>query len=143
VSELDISEGPVFMLCDYAEVINGKLYIMGGGWDVTRQQPDTPLSMALGVLLRVGWEQTNAKHLIEAKLVTEDGRAVQITEQGPPVIVQGELEVGRPAGMQKGASIPAPLAVRLPALSLDPGSYRFELHVNGSIEGTASFRVVS
>jgi hypothetical protein len=115
------------LLCDWAEELNGKLYIMGAGWSqVVANQPG---SIALGVLLFIPWDQTNRPHNLEINLVTEDGAPVEI--EGRPLNITGKIEVGRPVGMRSGSRLEAPMALRFPSIQLSPGRYRFELLVNG------------
>src|SRR6266496_1346948 len=113
------------LLCDWAEEVNGKLYIMGAGW--SRVVASRPVSIALGVLLFIPWDQANRPHNIEISLLTEDGEPVEI--DGERVAVPGKMEVGRPPGTRPGSRLEAPLALRFPALQLPPGAYRFDLTV--------------
>lgn len=139
MAEIDRSktDHPVFILCDYAEVLNGKLYVMGGGFDAVRA--GVPLMLSLGVILQIPWHQTNQAQKIRSVLVTEDGEPVA-SPDGQPLIIEGEVEIGRPPGAKHGTTFPTPLAVRLPPIVFDAKPYRFELHLNGSIEAVASFR---
>jgi len=61
------------LLCDYAEELGGKLYIMGAGWSQLRT-PYQPSNMALAIKLSVPWTQANEPHNLAIRLVTEDGR---------------------------------------------------------------------
>ena len=47
------------LLCDYAEAINGKLYIMGGGWTICAPGPR---NMAVAIRVLVPWSDTNKQH---------------------------------------------------------------------------------
>jgi hypothetical protein len=48
--------------------------------------------------------------------------------------IDGQLEVGRPPGHPKGASLSVPLALDLPPLPIPPGSYVWRLTVDGKSE---------
>lgn len=109
------------MIADFAEAINGKLYIQGGGWD--RIAANQPANLAVAVLLFIAWDETNTQHKITIRLLTEDGDPVEI--EGRPVAVEAGVEVGRPPGAVKGQDLTAPLAMRLNGLPLSPGRYRF------------------
>ena len=77
------------MLADSAEVINGKLYMMGGGYDrrfIDNIKAPMQLSMVVSVL--VPWSLTNQPHTVKLRIETEDGAVV-----GPEV--QGNLTIGR------------------------------------------------
>ncbi len=127
------------LLCDYAEELGGKLYIMGGGW--SRIPANTPQAIALAVRLLVPWDLANRKHKVEIVLLTEDGQPVKVDEAGMEIKVEGAVEVGRPPGLRPGSALEAPLAMRFP-LSLKPGSYRFDFSVDGTLITSASFEAI-
>lgn len=127
------------LLCDWAEQINGKLYIMGGGWSLAAA--GRPISVALAIHLAIPWDRTNIGHAIALRLVTEDGEPVT-DDAGNAIVMEGKVEVGRPAGLQPGTPIDAPLAVVIPQIALEPKGYRWELHVGGDEVGSVSFRAV-
>src|SRR3974377_2306378 len=58
------------LLCDYAQEVAGKLYVLGGGWSIYR---GTPVTMGLAVKIAVPWDGANMPHEFAARLVTEDG----------------------------------------------------------------------
>jgi uncharacterized protein DUF6941 len=132
------------ILCDAAQQQGGKLYILGAGWSLV-QAPNVPITMALGVIVGVPWDQANDQLLVEAVLMTDDGDPVQIevTEnEFQPVLASGQMEVGRPPGLKRGMTLNAPLAFTFNGVPLPVGGYRWELKINGTVEATAPFRVV-
>jgi uncharacterized protein DUF6941 len=140
MTDVDVaSEPPLFMLCDFAEVLNGKLYVMGGGFDVILA--DVTAQLALAVIWRVPWDQANRPHELDIQLFSEDCEPVTDADANE-IRAKGQMEVGRPAGMTPGQAISAPLAVRIPALSLSPGGYRWELRINTALVASASLRAV-
>ena len=86
------------MLCDYATVADGKLYISGGGWSVTNAQ--VPAS-AVAAKFEVPWTQANQPIRIAFRLIDADGAPVLLSgPQGPlPVGAEAVLEVSRPLGV--------------------------------------------
>jgi hypothetical protein len=119
------------MLCDYAQVADGKLYISGGGWSFTGPGP---AQYAIALKIDVPWDRTNNQIQFALKLVGQDGQVVtQDTPLGPqPVEMQGEFEVGRPPGLKRGTPIDVPLALNLPPLLLPPGQrFSWELTLDG------------
>lgn len=123
------------MLCDHAQVADGKLFISGGGWSVTGT-PTAP--SALAALLQVPWTEANRKIEFKLRLVTADGPPVlqpnALTGQPAPVEVGGQLEVGRPPGLPEGSLLDAPFAVNVPPLLLQPGRYVWELSIDGETD---------
>ena len=128
------------LLCDWAEQINGKLYIQGGGWSLAAA--NRPISIALAIRLAIPWDRTNLPHKVEVKLIDDDTQEVVKDEVGNPITMDGKVEVGRPAGLVPGTPIDAPLAIRVPQITLPPGAYRWELHVGGDKIGHVSFRAL-
>lgn len=116
------------LLADAAQEVNGKLYILGGGWSVTG--PDLP-PMSLAIKLDVPWSEANVNHEFELALVDTDGRAVSGGEGGPDVRVQGNFEVGRPVGLTPGSDIDFAFAVNVPPFPLAPGRYAWRLSIDG------------
>jgi hypothetical protein len=125
------------LLADSAEAVNGKLYVLGGGWSV--QSTPGVVRMALAIKIDVPWTEANRQIPIHARLLSEDGVHVSVDER--PVEVLGEIEVGRPPGVKPGSELDATLAINL-TLSLGAGGYRWELDVDGSTEARIPFRVL-
>jgi hypothetical protein len=93
------------MLCDAAQVSDGKLYVLGGGWSMTG--PD-PVPSAIALKIDVGWHEAESSHHWELFLEDADGRPVLVdTPEGEhPVEVRGEFTVGRPPGIPEGPLVP-------------------------------------
>src|SRR3990172_7774814 len=85
-----------FVAADWAEAVNGKLYLMGGGFD-TLWAPTFPFTprFAFGAVLRVPWNDTNRKLPIEGSVEPTDGAELGWR-------MGGELEAGRPPGKRGG-----------------------------------------
>ena len=116
------------LLCDAAQEVGGKLYILGGGWSI--KGPD-PAPMALAIKIDVPWNEANERH--EFVLTLESGDGGVIAFAGPdgsqPVRIEGNFEVGRPAGTPAGSDIDAALAVNIGPLPLAPGLYSWQLAI--------------
>lgn len=133
-------EPPVMILCDWAEVLNGKLYVMGGGIEVIWSIPGAATMLSIGLLIRVGWNDTNRQMKLRVGLLNEDGAALPGPD-GQPFAIMGEIEVGRPAGVRPGSTITVPLAMRIPPMLLPDGGYRFEMYLDERLTGAISFTV--
>jgi len=126
------------LLCDWAESINGKLYILGGGW--SRMAANLPIPVALAIKLGIPWDQANRQIPFKAELVTEDGQSVVINET--PVMLEGEIEVGRPPGTRPGSTLDAVLSIRFPALALQKGAYTWIFQADNKEAGRVSFEAI-
>jgi len=90
------------MLCDSAQSVGGKLYVLGGGWDqlLTR----TPVAMGLAVRMEIADELAGKPLPILARMVTIAGEPVR--EEGSAISFEGEMELAR----HPGADPEAPLS---------------------------------
>ncbi|HEV8633688.1 MAG TPA: hypothetical protein VG370_05525 [Chloroflexota bacterium] len=82
------------ILADAAQVLGGKLFLLGGGWDVLTVNSAFPLQQrcAVAVALRVPWNETNQRHQVEIEIEDEDGQHELFS-------VGAEVEVGRRPGI--------------------------------------------
>lgn len=122
------------LLCDAAQVADGKLFVLGGGWSLTG--PD-PMPSAIAMKIDVGWHEADEVHHWELYLEDADGRPVMIdTPEGAhPVEVRGEFNVTRPPTVPEGTPIDVALAVNLGPLPLEPGNrFTWRLTIDGEAE---------
>jgi hypothetical protein len=69
------------MLCDSAQVADGKLYVLGGGWSMTG--PD-PVPSAIALKIDVGWHEAESAHHWELYLEDADGGPVLVPTSPSP-----------------------------------------------------------
>lgn len=122
------------LLADFAQVVGGKLYIMGGGWSITGPNPS---SSAIAGKIEVPWNETNRRHSLKLELLDADYKPVQIPTPGgnAPLVITGEFEVGRPAGLIQGSPLDLPLAFNIGPVPLEPGKrYIWKLTINSSTD---------
>jgi hypothetical protein len=126
------------LIADHAELVNGKLYLMGGGWD-TYNAAAEPIqfqpAIALGV--RIGWEETNRNVPVRVAVEDDDGAEL--------VRADGTLMVGRPPGLEAGATQLAQMTARLPLTLPRFGGYRVHVTVGTgetAVERFLPFRIV-
>lgn len=121
------------MLADFAQVSDGKLTVVGGGWSMTGPQP---MPFGIAILIRVPWDQANHRHVLRLELIDADGAPVTVeTDEGvaePLVFFDNfEFEVGRPAGVKPGTPLDLPLAINAGPVPLEPGVYEWRLTIDG------------
>ena len=119
------------LLADAAEAVNGKLYILGGGWSVMGPEP---APMAIAIKIEVPWDQGNDVHKLQLRLVDADGQPVlaDSPDGEVPVVLDADFETGRPAGVKPGTPLDLTMAVTLGPLPLEPGSrYEWRLAIDG------------
>jgi hypothetical protein len=110
------------MLADFAEVIQGKLYLMGAGWEQF-MPPSYPAPMRFGIaaLIRVPFLESNMPHSFSFVLRREDG--VEVFK------IQGQVETGRPPG-SRGDSALVPLAINGQHMVDKPTNWMLEAQVD-------------
>ena len=135
-TEIDV----VLLLCDAAQAIGGKLYILGGGWTQVVQAPESPFPMALAIRIVIPWTEANRRIPFRAYLVSHDEEPVDLG--GGPIESGGEMEVGRPPGLEPGTPLDAVLAVNAGAVVLEPGRYVWKVDVDEKTRSRAPFRVI-
>lgn len=119
------------MLADFVQVAEGKLSVVGGGWNVT-SAVTTPFG--IGGIIEVPWGQTNQSHKFRFELTDIDGDPVEVeTPEGQqPLFFEGEFQVGRPPGVRRGSAIPFPFAMNCGPINLSPGGhYVWRFTLNG------------
>ncbi|HXH09370.1 MAG TPA: hypothetical protein VNP04_06360 [Alphaproteobacteria bacterium] len=122
------------LLADAVQAVEGKLYILGGGWSIIGPEP---APMAIAIKVEVPWTEANKRHELQLALLDEDSQPVMVpTPIGDrPVELKVNFEVGRPPGLRVGTPLDVPLAINLGPLPLQPGHrYVWRCSVNGQSE---------
>jgi len=129
----------ILALANHAEAINGLLYLSGAGWtNVTRVYPvgeqPNPHHFGIGISVLVPWSEANDRHSLAVWIESEDG--------GEPLMkaAEGELEVGRPAGLPHGSDLRSVLAIDATVAFPRQGGYRAVVELNGD-RSTYAFTV--
>jgi len=125
------------ILADYVEIIGGKLYLMGGGWDVLTVNTAFPLARPVGLAaaFSVAWNETNQLHRVEIEFQTDDGQSVGN--------VGAQFEVGRPAGVKAGQDQRFQLAANVPLSLTAPGTYVIIARIEGQEQRRVPFNVIT
>lgn len=122
------------LLADSAQAVGGKLYILGGGWNMIGPEP---ASFAIVLLIDVDWTEANQQHVLRLELLDEDGQLVQVPGPvGPqPLIINSNFEVGRPPRLRPGTPLSVPIAINMGPTPLQPDSrFVWRCSINGSTE---------
>ena len=96
-----------------------------------------PAPSALALLIGVPWNETNRKHNLKVELMDPDYHPILVpTPAGnSPLVISGEFEVGRPAGLIPGSTIDVPFAFNIGPLPLEPGKrFVWKLTIDGKTD---------
>lgn len=119
------------LLADAAQVAEGKLNILGGGWDVCGPGP-TP--MAVAVILEVPPSQARRKHTWSLVLVDEHGEPALLLADGQKsnVALHGEIQrIRSPKSAPPERPVSLRFAVNMAPLPLEPNtSYAWRLYID-------------
>lgn len=110
------------LVADHAEAVNGKLYVMGGGFD-TLWAPQFPnlVRFSFAAILKVPWNDTNRRLPVRGWLA----RADDDEELGWKM--EGELEAGRAPGA-RGHDAQIVVAGPVMVEVQEPLEFLFHLH---------------
>jgi len=125
------------ILADGAQVVGGKLYLLGGGWDVLTVNSAFPVTQrcAVAAAFRIPWNETNQRHNVEIEIASDDGKSL--------AKIGGQLEIGRPVGIPPGSEQRAQLAADVPLEFKEPGVFAIVARVEGQEETRTAFRVIA
>jgi hypothetical protein len=124
------------MLADSAQAVDGKLYILGGAWNLLRF-PEFPAQLMVGiaVAIDVDWNETNRRHHLEVHFEDADGKAMAPN-------IGADFEAGRPPGVVPGADLRIVFAVNGPLAIPGAGTYSAVASVAGTELARARFQAV-
>jgi hypothetical protein len=129
------------LLCDSAQVMGGKLYILGGGWSYFWLAAEgMPIGFVLGIDLILPWEFANRHMKLAVALLDEDGEPVT-NDADQPIRIEGEVVAGRAPTARAGTDIHIPLTLPFGPLTLGPGGYVCALTIDGEPVNKATFQV--
>jgi hypothetical protein len=104
------------ILADRAEAVNGKLYMMGGGWDaIGVSSLDQQSQFTAAIALLVPWNATNIEHTCAVRVEDADGTAL--------LKVAITVKTGRPPGLPDGASQRVMAALPINVVFPKPGPH--------------------
>ena len=137
MSELDSVTIDYVMVCDAAQAVGGKLYVIGGGWDrmMIPEFPGPPLvpfSVVFGI--NVPWNLTNRPFTFSIQILDSDDTIIG-------EVASGEFEAGRPPGTRPGVSQRIPFAGPANPEFPEPGRYVVRVLLQGQKAGETSFEV--
>jgi len=118
------------LLADAAQYVQGKLYILGGGWSII--DPGT-VSFAVAVNIQTAWHRADLQNQFRLELLDSDGNAVVIpTPLGEqPFLVEGGFTAARPDGVKPGTPLDGGFALNV-VTQLPPNArLEFRMTING------------
>jgi hypothetical protein len=129
------------LLCDAAQVVGGKLYILGGGWSYLWVPQGNAVGFMVAIDLIVPWEMTNRQLNLVVALETEDGEEVAHPETDSAIRAEGQLVVGRPPNARPGADLHTPIVIPFAPVLLDAGGYVCTFSINGDRISSTGFQI--
>jgi hypothetical protein len=123
------------ILTDHSEALNGKLYAMGGGWNMLRF-PALPQEWGFGIALGldVPWDETNRRHTLKLHIEDPDGDVL-----GDEFSL--DFETGRPAGSLPGQDQRMVLSLGARTTFNTAGPHAVVLRIGGQEVGRSRFYI--
>jgi len=123
------------LLADHGEALNGKIYVMGGGWNMLRL-PQLPQEWGFGIALGIDvpWDETNRRHAMTLHVEDPDCEAL-----GGEFSM--EFETGRPPGAVQGQDQRISLALLTRTTFAAAGPHAVVVRVGDKEIGRARFYV--
>jgi hypothetical protein len=124
------------LLADSAQAVDGKLYVLGGAWNMLRF-PAFPASImvGIGVAIDVDWTETNQRHHLDVHFEDADGQPMDPR-------IGADFEAGRPPGAIAGAELRIVLAVNGPLAVPAPGQYAAVASIGGVELARSRFQAI-
>ena len=117
----------VALLADAAQVVGGKLFVLGGAFDTLTAAtfPATHRTLSLVLVLEVGPGDRNRDLELTTKLFDEDGRDLRVESKGA-------FRVGAPSTLPAGATSLIPIVTVFGNLQFpEPGGFVFIVEHDG------------
>lgn len=123
------------ILADHSEALNGKVYAMGGGWNMLRFA-ELPHQWRFGIAfgLDVPWDQTNHPHTLRLHIEGPDGE--RLGEE-----FSLDFETGRPAGTIPGQDQRMVLSLQTQLRFERAGPHAVVVRVGDEMVGRSRFYV--
>lgn len=124
------------ILAERAEVMDGKLYMMGGGFDRLNVADFTqPVAFCVAVGVLVPWGSTNEAHSLAIRVEGEDGAKIEPD-------VQVGINLGRPFDSVRGQTFRAMVVISGRWLLPKAGTYRVVAALQGQGSRQTVFRAM-
>jgi hypothetical protein len=124
------------ILADSAQVMNNKLYLLGGGWEkVTLKNFPASHSCSVAMSFSVPWADTNQKHGFTVEIMDEDGQHLRQP-------INGQIEAGRAAGIPPGTDQRVQLSLDMQLRIEKPGTFVIRATLADRDTASATFRVL-
>ncbi len=125
------------ILADSAQVAEGKLYLLGGGWDLLGATHAFPVQkhLAIAASFLVAWGEMNQTHPIELAVADDAGHEL--------ARIGGQIEVGRPAGVPLTHAQRHQFAVEATVTFEHAGPYAILARIGAEEAGRVLFSVIA
>lgn len=128
----------VSLLADAVQASQGKLFVLGGGWDVltVRSLPARHPSMGIGLRVRIPWGWPGESVALEVELQDEDGGSVL------PGSLRAPVPVRRPDHLPEGQDLTVVRALTFTNIVFRrEGAYSFVISIDDEVKDRLRFMV--
>ena len=124
------------LLTDHSEAVNGKIYVLGGGWNMLGF-PELPIQHSFGIAfgIDVAWDETNQPHTLRLEIQDPDGD--RLGDE-----LEFQIETGRPPGAVHGQDQRIVLSLAATIEFSIPGPHAVIIHDGEHEIGRSRFYVI-
>ncbi len=124
------------ILSDHSEALNGKVYALGGGWNMLRFA-ELPIEHSFDIAfgIDVPWDETNQPHTLRLEIQDPDGERL-----GDEFTL--DFETGRPPGTVPGQDQRIVLSLNAGISFASAGPHAVVIHVGEQEIGRSRFYVI-
>lgn len=124
------------ILADYAQTVQNKLYLQGGGWTNFTVNTDLPVVQNVGIATSVvvPWNETNQEANLQVQVQSEDGEFVGE--------LKGSFKVGRPPDHPPGQDQRTQIAANIPLTIKKLGTYVIIASLEGQEQRRITFNAI-
>ncbi|MCH8993649.1 MAG: hypothetical protein IH959_01610 [Chloroflexi bacterium] len=136
MQEVEHTQVEWVILCDYAQMADGKLFLQGGGWERLTVNDDFPSKRIVGIAtsILIPWAETNQPTNLEIEVQTEDAQTL--------AKINAQLKVGRPPDHPPGMPVRATVAANLGLTFKTAGSYVIIARLEEQVMKRTTFYVI-
>lgn len=122
------------ILADYVRIADGKLDVLGGGWETIQVVEGFIGPHALGILVEIPFHELETHHTMNIRLLTNENALVFGVDGEPIFVANVEFWADKHHEIRPGYSATAKMPLPIPQLPLSAGRYKYQVEINNQTQ---------
>lgn len=118
------------ILADYVRIADGKLDVLGGGWETIQVVDGFIGPHALGIVVEIPFTELETHHTMTIRLLTNENALVFGADGEPIFVANAEFWAEKHPGISPGYSAMAKMPLPIPQLPVSAGRYKYQVEIN-------------